>query len=108
MMMPIAISNFIRVYLRNRGLKFLFNGVAGVDPCASAAGHVEEFGEALFLQQTRRRARAITAGANHGGQFVFLEGKWTKTLVETRERRIKRARHVTVDVFARAAHVDDL
>ena len=31
-----------------------------------------------------------------------------KTLVETRERSIERAWHVTIHIFTRAPHVDDL
>ena len=41
-------------------------------------------------------------------QFVFLQGQWTKTFVETRKRRIQCARHMAANVFRRASHVNDL
>src|ERR1041384_316303 len=82
-----------------------FYGVTGVYPCACAAGDVEQIRKALLLQQARSRARSIPAGANHRGAFVFLQGQWTKALIEIRKRRVECARHMTANVFRGASHV---
>src|SRR5688572_21139817 len=84
------------------------NRITGIDPRARAARDVDQIREALLLQQTRGRTRAITARANDSRGFVFLEGQFVDTAVECRQRRIHRAWDVTVAVFRRTPHVDDL
>src|SRR5262245_53460986 len=83
-----------------------FYRITGLDPRPRPAEHVEQLFKTQPLEDARRGARTKAARANDRRPAIRIE-LW-RALVDSRERRVDRRRHVPVAIFARLAHVDHL
>src|SRR6185437_15620847 len=74
-------------------------------PCGEAAGHLDEVGDAVLMENAGGGGRAITAGAMDGNAAVARD--FSETLLKMIERDVDAAGYVLGGPFARIADIED-